>query len=406
MQEQTLMPAYARDFRCIDVRCEYNCCHNWAIQVDEATYRRYMECNDDLIRDKIIAHTRITGDGTGYATIQMEDDGLCPFQMESGLCQIQFRLGEPYLGYTCANYPRRHYYVQGMAELSLNMSCPEAAQRALLQEGAMEFVYQPYSMPRPSKSSVRFASQSSYEHFFKTRMGMMSILRDRRLPFDERLVLCGLFLDTLSQAHPDDLARTIDQYEGYMAQNDVSAVLAQVYIPEDLHAQLVSSVMNAMFHILPGDVYGGILKRTADAFGFTRGMDSHQRVGVYLEAERRFHRDDDRWQLIFENYFINEIFGESVKCVARGMQSGHYSLTHAMWECYVQMCISYMMLKVHFCGVEHLGISLDEYGAVEIMYLFAHETFTHNSQLLQAVLHTLTANKSNTLAHMAALVKG
>jgi lysine-N-methylase len=128
--EACLQPAFYGSFQCIGAACEDNCCTGWGVSVDKPTYEKYQNNpgGGELgTRLKQLVTIQNPDNAAAYASIQLIG-GRCPFLADS-LCSIQQQLGKDYLGHACAAYPRILNTFDGQQERSLDLSCPEAAQR-------------------------------------------------------------------------------------------------------------------------------------------------------------------------------------------------------------------------------------------------------------------------------------
>ena len=136
---EILQPAFYQRFACIGPACDDNCCHSWPIQVDKAHYLYYRGVREPAFRELCAASLRRKRkDATPeqYAYIAHPADGRCPFQDGDGGCRMIRLLGPDSLCDTCAIYPRRKaQYLPGLWELSLSLSCQEAARLALFSGG-------------------------------------------------------------------------------------------------------------------------------------------------------------------------------------------------------------------------------------------------------------------------------
>src|SRR5579859_5144861 len=130
-------PRHFAPFRCLGAECEDTCCDGWAIAVDQPTYEKYQQCADSEWRSRFQQLVTINQNPTShdYARIQLAAT-TCPFLSE-GLCSIHKGLGEAYLSVTCASFPRVWNAVDTVLEKSLDLGCPEAARRALLDSAPM-----------------------------------------------------------------------------------------------------------------------------------------------------------------------------------------------------------------------------------------------------------------------------
>jgi len=112
------------DFFCIGSECQYTCCQDWKIPIDEETYHFYQSVDGEMgERLKNSIHYE-SGDAW---IILREEDAHCPFLNEEGLCSVYLTLGEGSLSNICASYPRYLYYAGDICFAVVSISCPEAA---------------------------------------------------------------------------------------------------------------------------------------------------------------------------------------------------------------------------------------------------------------------------------------
>ncbi len=115
-------PAYYDQFRCIAAACPDSCCHQWEVEVDEASALRYAALEGDL--GEALRCALKQADGAYY--FENEKD-RCPFWQADSLCRIQKALGHEALCQTCRDFPRLTHDYGDFVEKGLCMSCPEAA---------------------------------------------------------------------------------------------------------------------------------------------------------------------------------------------------------------------------------------------------------------------------------------
>ncbi len=128
--------AYFDDFRCIASACPDSCCKEWDVLVDETSAAFYRSLPGKLGEDL----RRVMHDEDGQ-TVMTITDGRCPMWRQDGLCRIQVELGEEALCRTCRDFPRLRHDYGDFVELTLELSCPEAA-RILLSAQAQPWVEQ------------------------------------------------------------------------------------------------------------------------------------------------------------------------------------------------------------------------------------------------------------------------
>ncbi len=131
---QYITPDYYSEFHCIGGACPLTCCAGWQIVIDEETLSLYEQAPGplgDYIRKQVDWQN-----GTFYHT-----QGRCNCLREDGLCQIYKECqSEDYWSDTCRSYPRHTEEFEGVREISLGLSCPEAARIILSKKEPVTFL--------------------------------------------------------------------------------------------------------------------------------------------------------------------------------------------------------------------------------------------------------------------------
>ena len=174
-------PAYYDDFRCIAGRCPDSCCKEWSVQVDPesvAFYRGLPGALGDKLRQVLVEE-----DGE---TVMVIENRRCPMWRDDGLCRIQAELGEEALCRVCRDFPRLRHDYGDFLELTLELSCPEAA-RLILN-----------ARPVPPVTQSLPGGEAEYdpldmEILKATRQQMLSLLSDTCRPIPETLALALLY---------------------------------------------------------------------------------------------------------------------------------------------------------------------------------------------------------------------
>ena len=129
------MPYYYKDFKCIASKCTDTCCSGWHIIIDEDTYSKYKNIKSDfgkILNSEII---RYEDDEPGFKL----KNNNCAFLNKDLLCDIYSNLGEEYLCHTCKTFPRIIEEYGSLKEITLSLSCPEAARLILKDSKKLTF---------------------------------------------------------------------------------------------------------------------------------------------------------------------------------------------------------------------------------------------------------------------------
>ena len=174
---------YATEFQCIGEACPDDCCsHGWKIFVEKRAYQNlrklYQKTPDGRkIFQNSISRIKDRKTEQGYAEIQMKPNGDCPFLDEQRLCDIHKQFGGKQLGWICKDYPRTVSENFDQVELSLTLSCPEAARLCLSSEGATDLVEAPWNIIEgTSKYRAKLPSGNTLKPYFEYRNEIRQVL--------------------------------------------------------------------------------------------------------------------------------------------------------------------------------------------------------------------------------------
>lgn len=130
---QFTIPHYYNKFRCVAGECPDTCCAGWAIMIDDLTKKRYQMRKD--------AFGRRLNQWIDWKNGSFKQcDGRCAFLNKDNLCDIYKEAGPGMLCKTCRDYPRHIEEYEGVREISLSLSCEEAAGLILGCEEPVRFL--------------------------------------------------------------------------------------------------------------------------------------------------------------------------------------------------------------------------------------------------------------------------
>lgn len=176
-------PDYYDEFQCIADRCKDTCCAGWEIDIDDASYEAYQKVPGEFGK-RLMASIKEyeLEDGEMYEKhgFILKEDKRCPFLDEIGLCDLYKELGEDALCEVCTDTPRNYLEFGGQRELSLSVSCPEAARLVLAKNAKTTFVEKELNEEFP------FEEDDEEQRFAKdirmAREQAIRILQNREVP--------------------------------------------------------------------------------------------------------------------------------------------------------------------------------------------------------------------------------
>ncbi len=290
-------PQYVGRFKCDGAKCDAHCCkESWNIFIDADTYKQYAR-----LGAQVTARLEFNSDKGEYF-IDFGGEKYCPFLNEKKLCRLQLTYGENFLSKTCSTYPRITNAFGYFFERSLMLSCPVAAEMILFEDAPMIFEFVEVSEKVHSHDGKIFLqrTESTEElraHIVEIQAAMISILQERTLTLDQRLIVLGFFVDRLgeifSDFDADALRKLIAAYESkkFLAEQ-VPLMLRAVTFDAEKFIGLMRGLMDEVFgeeNILKSKKF---LETVIDAAPLVAEKK------IFVAAHASF----------FENYLVNELF--------------------------------------------------------------------------------------------------
>lgn len=193
-------PQYVGEFKCDGTKCNARCCKGWTIDIDEKTFEQYSRAQD---AQDITCRIKFDSERKCHV-VTLDKRGFCPFLTENNLCRLQRDHGEEFLSTTCTTYPRYTRKLGRFFERALTLSCPVAAEMILFDEKPIQAGFVTVSEKIHSGGGKIIitdikCSQIMAELCFEIQGAIISILQERRLTIDQRLIVTGFFLDKLQE---------------------------------------------------------------------------------------------------------------------------------------------------------------------------------------------------------------
>lgn len=328
MLKQTLYfrPEYVERFKCDGSKCNARCCKGWKIFIDDYTYKKYSQFE---LQD-IIKHIKFD-ENFGEYCVTLDERNFCPFLTEKNLCRIQLEHGEDFLSLVCATYPRRTIDFGQFYERALFLTCPVAAEMALFEQEPMKFelsqVPETFLLigGRLGTSKVNYTDNFA-ERMIEIQIAMISILQERTLTIDQRLIVLGFFLDKLEEIIGDgkflaeQVPGLIDNLHKLIAAYESKNFLAE-QVPLMLSTvrfdtQKFIKLMLGIFETLYANTYFGDEQKFIDAVVDTLALkpDEKNFVSVKAVAATYERLAEERKKFLaqyatfLENYLVNELF--------------------------------------------------------------------------------------------------
>ena len=174
---QYTFPNYYKEFSCIAGACPDTCCAGWQIVIDDQTLKKYQHFKGPF-------RNRLYNDIDWKEHVFRQYNRRCALLTEENLCDIYTEAGPEMFCRTCRNYPRHIEEFEGLREISLSLSCPEAARILLSQKEKVQFV------TREKETREEVYDDFDYLLFtalMDTRDMLIDVIQDRSVLMQKRL---------------------------------------------------------------------------------------------------------------------------------------------------------------------------------------------------------------------------
>ena len=192
-----MYPDYYKEFQCLADKCEDTCCAGWKIGIDERSLETYRTKEGDFGKKlKRSIHWK-------KGCFKQDKDKRCVLLDSNNLCSMQLNLGEDSLCKTCSEYPRHMEEFENMREMSLSISCPEAARILLTKEEPVTF----YAYGKEGTEKYEGYDEVLYARLLRAREVMREIVSNRDLDLELRTgLILGLAHDMQVRINKKDLS--------------------------------------------------------------------------------------------------------------------------------------------------------------------------------------------------------
>ena len=177
-----IYPDFYPQFHCLAGDCPDTCCKDWEVVVDEDAMAFYRTVTGELgqrLKDAFSVQD-------GETCFRLGDDGKCVLLTEDGLCPLQAQFGEKGLCRICASHPRFLEEYGAVQEITLCVSCPEAARLLLEHPEPVSFLtqetHEAVTTPNALDPTLYFAVRAF-------RDAAITLAQDRRRSVRDRLAL-------------------------------------------------------------------------------------------------------------------------------------------------------------------------------------------------------------------------
>lgn len=203
------IPDYYKEFQCTADQCEDTCCAGWQIVIDKKSLATYKKVRGPYRWEMFSSVNWFNG------TFRQDKEKRCAFLNEKNLCNLYIHQGEKSLCKTCRLYPRHIEEFEGLREISLSVSCPEAAKILMNRIEPVRFLTYEKEVEEEYEDFDPFL----FSILEDAREEMIRILQNRELSLNVRVFLIlAMAHDMQGRINRQELFSCGDVIEKYKGQ--------------------------------------------------------------------------------------------------------------------------------------------------------------------------------------------
>lgn len=379
-------PVYFEDFKCIGGKCEDSCCIGWNIDIDKVTFKRYFKVQDQemkrMFQKNVQNNERCSSDEVDYGIVKLKKDKRCPFLDEENYCVIHSNLGEDYLSNVCTCFPRVTNNVDEIYEMSLDVSCPEAARLILSKEEGIKFIETNEPLQRHIISSyvnTKEADKIPIKYLKGIREVSIKIIQNRKYKLTERLFVLGEFINKVEDEINDNYDNVLNfikeyNFDDYIEDDNLNTMNFIIQI--DFFKKMLK-ILNVQKEAL-SEQLKDYTKDIEGAFNLNNEESLRENFGKYIKVFDEYKEEyEDKYSYIFENYLVNFIYNNLFPF------NGHKTL----FDGYIMLLMRYSFIRFYLVGMYLNEGALSKENIIEVIQAFSKTIEHHRSFLIDALAY-------------------
>lgn len=401
MDKMVLIPKGVEQFQCIGAACEDHCCKIWNVNIDRVGFMKVTTSSNPVIKPiakKAYQKNPKTTNDVNYGRMKMNEQKECHFLDENKWCLIHKELGESALCNTCAIYPREHREIGSYIEKSLTLSCPEAVRTLLLQKEGIEFE-EVLAQPSERIQSKAILTGEHVDVLWAIRTFVITLLQERSIPLDLRMMLLGLFAEKLNEQpitleHTEQVIQMMQQR--FVIPQYIEAVMqikGNELVQLQLHKELLrTTVEEISFNVRYVEVVNQFI-RGLKTGPLENKEITEETLQKYIAAQAVYQQFTREHQYILENYVVHYIFTNVFPYNGK-----------TILEAYEDIIINYQLIKALLIGLASYNGKLTVEDAVLAIQSYT-KAVAHNNKSYDVLRQKIKESNMETIAFLLAYIK-
>lgn len=424
-------PSYYDNFSCLGADCKYTCCQGWNIYLSKNEYthiKNFKKTKEiELLCSKAFQRIKKNATQRKYATVNFDSHSNCILLSEDGLCSLQLSCGHKALPITCKNFPRNLNFTEfeneDVLEQHLSLGCEAVLKLIMQQKDGITFETLPEESIKNRKhryithaiSSSDAKERPVYQYVWDLKTLGLGILQNRDYSLINRILLLGIALNSIDEmekkGEESNIPSFVDQFLAII-EHDSSLLDSFSNTKENQNFQIVNAIFlfdqicnqNKMMNSLRTRIFDnlGIEKNGGEVS--IEPFENHMKITVgdvtikidekkYFNGLNRFDNFFQGREYILENIMLTYFFVNN---------QPFYLKDRSIWQHFLFFASVYNLFKFTI-----MGYLTEDNAEDDFIYAttICSRSLTHSKQIFDNIVSELEKNQSDTLAHMAILVK-
>ena len=369
------------EFSCIGDKCKHTCCAGWRIDIDANTYKKY-KLNSYFSKD--IMKNNFIENKDKSVKMKLNENKLCNFLDDKGLCDIHAKLGEDFLCKTCKVYPRGMNLVDGGMEKHIFTSCPPMVEMFIMRDEQISFDSVVKSTELDSMSlklNIETTKSNYMKYFWDIRMFSISLLQNRDFDIEKRLIILGMFCKKIEETKDiDNIPEIIKQYSKFIQSKDGFGDIDELNID-------ISKKCNLILGLVPSNLNSNLKELM---------VNLKELLGDYKLYEKlekvKFGEFKNDFEYILENYLVNATYSSCMP----------YSERDSVLDSYIGLVAQYAMIKLYLIGLKKEKIDKESFVSVVSL---ASRSINHNNYKLEDIIMKCVDEETSLIGLIITLIR-
>lgn len=285
-------PEYYDKFHCIGSDCIFTCCTGWEIGLSEQNYKCHISLPGEL---GTIAKNSIIKDSSNKYTLTFNDNAICPYYTNDGLCRIVLEVGEHAISDICARFPRDSVFLNDTLELNMTHACPHVAELLRTIEFPLKFITESSRFSDYEKETPAEIEKNNFD--LQIRNTILSLLQNRTYSLWFRLFGIVFALNKTEAAFLSDCrSKTETLLNDFMSENHLQSLYLSLKKNQVLPPERITFCQNLLLE------YKNALLCAAGKGGY------YKRIECLLSANDSISYDE--YCLAFSKYGLADTLDE------------------------------------------------------------------------------------------------